>query len=95
MKRNLVGKRLSFGESSPRNIARIACAYSRISATGFSIFEPYQFSTVTRCETPSPSTMRPCESSSMVAAAWAVATGVREWMGRTPVPSLMRLVRVA
>ena len=31
----------------------------------------------------------------MVAACWAVATGVREYMGSTPVPSLMRSVAAA
>ena len=34
--------------------------------------------------------MRPLENSSIVAACCAVATGVREKIGRTPVPSLMR-----
>ena len=42
-----------------------------------------------------PSTMRPPENSSIVAACWAVATGVREYMGSTPVPSLMRSVAAA
>ena len=78
MKRNLVGKRSAGGGSSPRNIARTAPTYSRMSRTGFSIRCPYQFSTVTWWETPSPSTSRPPDSSSIVAAAWAVATGVRE-----------------
>ncbi len=80
MKRKLVGhlRPSPPGTSSPRNIARIAVTYSRISSTGLSIFAPYQPSTVTRWETPSPITMRPPEISSMVAAVCAVATGVRE-----------------
>jgi len=67
-------------------------AYSRISRTGLSIVCPYQPSTVTWCETPSPSTIRPPDSSSIVAAVCAVAAGVREYIGSTPVPSLMRPV---
>jgi hypothetical protein len=59
------------------------------------IFESNQFSTVTWCETPSPRTMRPPDSSSMVAAVCAVETGVREKIGRTPVPTRMRLVVAA
>ena len=78
MKRNLVGHFSPSGGSSPRNIARIAPTYSRISATGRSIDCPYQASTVSRCETPTPSTIRPPESSSIVAAVCAVAAGVRE-----------------
>ena len=69
--------------------------YSRIAATGRSIFDPYQFSTVTWWETPMPSTIRPPENSSIVTACWAVATGVREYIGSTPVPSLIRSVAAA
>ena len=68
MKRNCVGKRLPGGTSRPSNIARRAVTYSRISATGCSIFDPYQLSTVTWWETPMPSTIRPPENSSIVAA---------------------------
>ena len=50
-------------------------AYSRICETGFEIFAPNQFSTVTWCETPSPSTIRPPENSSIVAAACAIVDG--------------------
>jgi hypothetical protein len=60
-----------------------------------SILCPYQPSTVTLCETPMPSTIRPPDSSSIVAAVWAVAAGVREYIGSTPVPSLIRSVRHA
>ena len=67
-------------------------AYSRIWVTGFSIFAPYQFSTVILCETPRPSTIRPPENSSIVAAVWAIAAGVREKIGTTPVPSRTRSV---
>ena len=95
MKWNLVWNFELAGGSSPRNMARTAPAYSRISLTGLSIVLPNQFSTVIRCATPRPSTIRPPDSSSMVAAACAVATGVREYMGSTPVPSLRRSVRIA
>jgi len=78
MKRKRVGNFSPAGGSSPRNIARTAPAYSRISGTALPIVEPNQFSTVTWCATPRPSTMRPADSSSIVAAACAVATGVRE-----------------
>jgi hypothetical protein len=46
-------------------------------------------------DTPMPSTMRPPENSSIVAACCAVAAGVREYIGRTPVPSRMRSVAAA
>ena len=90
MNANRVGKRSDSGGSSPRRIARTAPRYSRIWVTGLSIFAPCQFSTVTRCETPSPSTIRPPENSSIVAADWAMVAGVREKIGTTPVPSLIR-----
>ena len=70
-------------------------AYSRICWTGFEILASNQFSTVTWCETPRPRIIRPPEISSMVAAVCAVAAGVREKIGRTPVPSLIRSVTVA
>jgi hypothetical protein len=69
---------LSCGGGSPAKIARTVLAYSRISRTGLPISWPYQFSTVTRWDTPRPSTRRPPASSSTVAAICAVATGVRE-----------------
>ena len=75
------------GGASPWRIALTMLAYSRIWVTGFSIFAPYQFSTVILCETPRPSTIRPPENSSIVAAVWAIAAGVREKIGTTPVPS--------
>ena len=78
MKRNCVGQRSPEGGSWPAKIARSVVTYSRISRTGFSIFWPYQPSTVTRCDTPIPRRRRPFDISSIVAAAWAVATGVRE-----------------
>ena len=80
---------------SPRRIARTAATYSRIWVTGRSIFAPYQFSTVTLCETPSPSTIRPPENSSIVAAVCAIVAGVREKIGTTPVPSLIRSLAAA
>ena len=95
MNRNLVGNRFPCGTSRPANIARSAVTYSRISATGCSMCEPNQFSTVTWCDTPMPSTIRPPEYSSIVAACWAVATGVRECIGSTPVPSRIRSVAAA
>ena len=63
--------------------------------TGLSIFSPCQFSTVTRCETPSPSTIRPPEYSSIVAAVCAIVAGVREKIGTTPVPSRIRSLAAA
>ena len=54
-----------------------------------------QFSTVTLWLTPRPITIRPPEYSSIVAAVCAVDAGVREKIGRTPVPSLMRSVAAA
>jgi hypothetical protein len=42
-----------------------------------------------------PSTIRPPEISSIVAAVCAVDTGVREKMGRTPVPRFTRSLTVA
>jgi hypothetical protein len=63
--------------------------------TGFSILCPCQFSTVTRCEIPSPSTIRPPEYSSIVATVWAIVAGVREKIGTTPVPSRIRSVAPA
>src|SRR5918994_1479855 len=66
---------LSAGGGSPSRIARTVVAYSRISRTGLSIVWPYQFSTVTRCDTPRPRITRPPAISSTVAAIWAVATG--------------------
>ena len=45
-----------------------SATYSRIWVTGLVIVESNQFSTVTWCETPSPRTMRPPDSSSIVAA---------------------------
>ncbi len=92
---NFVGKRSLSGGGSPRRIARTAPAYSRIWVTGFSIFVPYQFSTVTWCETPMPSTIRPPEYSSIVAAVCAIDTGVRAKIGITPVPSRARSLTVA
>ena len=65
-------------------------AYSRIWETGFEISASNQFSTVIRCETPRPRTMRPPETSSRVAAVCAIATGVREKIGTTPVPRRAR-----
>ncbi len=90
MKANLVLKNSPSGGVSLRRMARTIEAYSRIWVTGRSILESNQFSTVTWCEMPSPSTMRPSENSSMVAAAWAIAAGVREKIGTTPVPSRTR-----
>ena len=58
--------------------------------TGLEILASYQFSTVTWCETPSPSTIRPPENSSIVAAACAIVAGVREKIGTTPVPRRAR-----
>ena len=78
MKRKLVGKKWPSATSLPVSIARTASTYSRIADTGRSILVPYQFSTVTACETPRPSTIRPLENSSIVAACCAIATGVRE-----------------
>ena len=52
-------------------------AYSRISAAGRSIVCPCQASTTGRCETPIPRFSRPPDSSSMVAAVWAIVAGVR------------------
>ena len=69
--------------------------YSRIWVTGLSIFAPCQFSTVTRCETPSPSTIRPPEYSSIVAAVCAIVAGVRVKIGTTPVPSRIRSLPAA
>ena len=51
--------------------------YSRISATGRSMVCPCQPSTTGRCETPSPRCNRPPDSSSIVAAVWAIEAGVR------------------
>ena len=90
MNANLVGKRSESGGVSPRRIARTASRYSRICVTGLSIFAPCQFSTVTRCETPRPRTIRPPECSSIVAAVCAMVAGVRVKIGTTPVPSLIR-----
>jgi hypothetical protein len=78
MKWNRVQKTSPSGGSSPPKHARRIATYSRIAFSGRTIFDWNQFSTVTWCETPSPSTIRPPEYSSIVAAAWAVATGVRE-----------------
>ena len=87
---NLVLKNSPSGGVSPRRIARTMPTYSRIWVTGLEILASYQFSTVTWWETPSPRTMRPPENSSMVAAACAIATGVRAKIGTTPVPSRIR-----
>jgi hypothetical protein len=95
MKRKRVLKNSPAGGSSPRRIARTIPVYSRICRTGFVISASNQFSTVTRCETPMPSTIRPPEISSIVAAVCAQEAGVREKMGRTPVPSLIRSVASA
>ena len=95
MNANLVGKNAESGGSSPRRIARTPLTYSRIWVTGLTIFWPCQFSTVTRCETPSPSTMRPSEYSSIVAAVCAMVAGVRLKIGTTPVPSRIRSVAAA
>ena len=65
------------GGSSPRRIARTMERYSRISDAGLSIVWPCQPSTTGRCETPMPSVKRPPESSSIVAAVWAIVAGVR------------------
>ena len=50
---------------------------------------------MTWCETPRPSTIRPPENSSIVAAVCAIAAGVREKIGTTPVPSRTRSVTEA
>ena len=92
---NFVLKNSPSGGASPRRIARTMPAYSRICVTGFEISAPNQFSTVTWCETPSPSTIRPPENSSIVAAVCAIATGVREKIGTTPVPRRARSVTEA
>jgi hypothetical protein len=76
-------------------MARRAVAYSRISRTGLPISCPYHGPTVWRWLTPIPSSSRPPENSSIVAAVWAVATGVREYMGRTPVPRRIRSLAAA
>ena len=65
------------GGSSPRRIARTIATYSRISASGLSIDWPNQCSTTGLCETPSPATARPPESSSSVAKDCAMFAGVR------------------
>ena len=95
MKPKRVLKNSPSGGVSPRRIARTIEAYSRICVTGLEISESNQFSTVTLCETPRPSTMRPLEYSSIVAAVCAVETGVREKIGSTPVPSRIRSVAAA
>jgi hypothetical protein len=59
------------------------------------ISPPNQCSTVTWWETPRPSTIRPPDSSSRVAATCAIATGVRAKIGATPVPRRIRSVAVA
>ena len=65
------------GGASPRRIARTIVTYSRISATGLSIVWPCQPSTTGRCDTPSPRFNRAPDSSSIVAAVWAMVAGVR------------------
>ena len=76
-------------------MARTPAMYSRIWVTGLVIFWPCQFSTVTRCETPSPRTRRPPEYSSIVAAVWAIVAGVRLKIGTTPVPRRIRSLAAA
>ena len=95
MKAKRVLKNSPSGGVSPVRIARTIDAYSRICVTGLEIFESNQFSTVTLWLTPRPMTMRPSEYSSIVAAVWAVETGVREKIGSTPVPRRMRSVAAA
>jgi hypothetical protein len=51
--------------------------YSFISRTGLSIVWPYQPSTTGRWETPRPRLSRPPDTSSIVAACWAIVAGVR------------------
>ncbi len=87
---NLVLKNSPSGGASLRRIALTMATYSRICETGLEILASYQFSTVTWCETPSPSTIRPPENSSIVAAACAIVAGVREKIGTTPVPRRAR-----
>ena len=72
---NLVLKNSPSGGASLRRIALTMATYSRICETGLEILASYQFSTVTWCETPSPSTIRPPENSSIVAAACAIVAG--------------------
>ena len=95
MNANRVLKNSPSGGVSPSRIARQIEAYSRIWVTGFSIFESNQFSTVTLWETPRPSTNRPPEISSIVAAVCAHDAGVRLKIGRTPVPRRTFSVTVA
>ncbi len=66
--------------------------YSRVRASGFSNFIPYQPSTTCGPETPSPSTKRPPERWSSVIADIAVIVGWRAEICVMPVPSLTRLV---
>ncbi len=87
---NLVLKNRPSGGASARRIALTMPTYSRIWAIGLVIFESNQFSTVAWWETPRPRTIRPPDSSSIVAAACAVATGVRAKIGKTPVPRRAR-----
>ena len=95
MNANFVGKNCDSGGDSPRRIARTPFRYSRIWETGLVIFWPCQFSTVTRCETPRPSTIRPSEYSSIVAAVCAIVAGVRLKIGTTPVPRRIRSLAAA
>src|SRR3954447_8302541 len=76
-------------------MSRRISTYSRVRASGFANGMPYQPSTTWGPDTPRPRMKRPPERWSMVAAAMAVATGVRAAICTMPVPMRTFLVWAA
>ena len=71
---------------------RITCTASRICWMAGANVSPCQSPTMTRLESPMPSTTRPGARWLRVAAVWPRTTGVRVWTGRTAEPTWSRSV---
>ena len=68
---------------------------SRTRLSGRSNGTPFQRSTITSDDEPSPSTKRPPDASASAAACWASTAGPRVNAETTPVPSRIRSVQAA